>query len=162
MRKSVWASMALITAPIALAACGSETAPEAEAPEGVGLEVTNARLVMPAVSGNPGALYLDITNASERNIAIGGVSIDKAASAELHGYTDYEGYEPEMITLGPVLIEQGETRTFEPGGKHIMAMDLADDVAEGGSVEVTVTIAGGDKQSFTAKVVGPGQGNTEG
>ena len=51
-----------------------------------------------------------------------------------------------------VMVKAGETVKFEPGGTHVMAMDLADTVAPGSQAEVTVTFVGGDKVSFPADV----------
>ena len=71
MRKSVFAAAALVLGTYGLAACG-ETAeqPAAEAPEGIaGMTVTNARLVLPAVAGNPAAVYFDLAYDGDRSFA---------------------------------------------------------------------------------------------
>src|SRR5688500_7115309 len=82
MTKHIRAALALAAAALLPMACSeapeqAETAPEA--PEGV--SVTNARLMLPAVAGNPGAVYFDIANASERNRVIRAVSVAGAGSA---------------------------------------------------------------------------------
>ena len=150
MTKSIRAALALAAAALVPMACSeapeqAETAPEA--PEGV--SVTNARLMLPAVEGNPGAVYFDLENASERNRVIRAVSVAGAGSAMMHT--------GDMQEMAQIVTPPGETVKFEPGDKHIMAMDLADTVAAGSTAEVTVTFVGGDKVSFPAEVRAAGE-----
>ena len=49
-------------------------------------------------------------------------------------------------------VPPGGTLKFEPGGSHVMAMDLANTVTAGSKTEVTLTFVGGDKVSFPAEV----------
>ena len=69
MTKTIRAALALTVTAIVATACGE--APEQteaaapEAPEGIA--VTNARLMLPAVSGNPGAVYFDVANSGDGN-----------------------------------------------------------------------------------------------
>jgi copper(I)-binding protein len=155
MRKSVLAAAALAVATIGLAGCGSEpapteTAPEApEAPEGVA--VTNARLILPAVKGNPGALYFAIANTGSSNLVVRAASIDGAGSAVFHKMGTWNK-QVSMDEVGQIPVPPGSTVTLEPGGMHVMAIDLADTVVAGGKTEVTLTFVGGDKISFPADV----------
>jgi hypothetical protein len=145
MTKSIRAALALAAAALMPMACSeapeqAETAPEA--PEGV--TVTNARLMLPAVAGNPGAVYFDIANASDRNRVIRKAEVAGAGSATMHT--------ADMQEMTQVMVGPGETVKFAPGEQHVMAMDLADTVTAGGNAEVTVTFVGGDKVSFPAEV----------
>lgn len=152
MRKLLLASVALSLAGLGLAACGGEPTEQTEtAPDGIpGVSVANARLVLPAVKGNPGVLYLDVTygDAGETpRVALSRVEIVGVKSATLHEYVD-----GRMFEMLPPVIAKGETLTFEPGAMHIMAMDLDENLAAGGSTEVTLTFGGGDKLSFPAEI----------
>lgn len=145
MTKSIRAALALAAAALVPMACGeapeqTEAAPEA--PEGV--TVTNARLMLPAVAGNPGAVYFDVANASETNRVIRKAEVAGAGSAAMHT--------ADMQEMTQVMVGPGETVKFAPGEQHVMAMDLADTVTAGGQAEVTVTFVGGDKVSFPAEV----------
>ena len=145
MRKSILAAAALAMAMIGLAGCGSEQAPadtSPEAPEGV--TVANARLMLPAVKGNPAAVYFDLANGSSDNRVIRAVSVAGAASAMMHN--------EDMQERLQIAVAPGSSVSFAPGGQHIMAMDLADTVVAGGKAEVTLTFVGGDKVSFPADV----------
>jgi periplasmic copper chaperone A len=145
MTKSIRAALALAAAALVPMAC-SEAPEQAEtAPEGPdGVSVTNARLMLPAVAGNPGAVYFDLENASETNRVIRAVSVAGAASAMMHT--------GDMQEMSQIVTPPGETVKFAPGEQHVMAMDLTDTVVAGGQAEVTVTFVGGDKFSFPAEV----------
>jgi copper(I)-binding protein len=72
------------------------------------------------------------------------VEVAGAGSAMMHS--------SDMQELPQIAVPAGESAKFEPGEQHVMAMDLADTVAAGGTVEVTLTFVGGDKFSFPAEV----------
>jgi copper(I)-binding protein len=145
MKKRFWAAAAVGLAVAGLAACSETSAPTEAAPEGpAGISVSNARLMLPAVSGNPGALYFEVKNDGEKNRMIRLVEIAGAGSAMMHS--------AEMFELPQVPVPAGETASFAPGEKHVMAMDLADTVTAGSTAEVTLTFVGGDKLSFPAEV----------
>lgn len=148
MTKSIRAALVLAVTTVAVAACSeapeqAEAAPEA--PEGIA--VTNARLMLPAVAGNPAAVYFDVANNGGGNRMIRAASVAGAGSAMMH-VTDDTGMRETL----QVMVEPGQTVKFEPGGTHVMAMDMADTVVAGGETEVTVTFVGGDKVSFPAEV----------
>ena len=145
MTKSIRAALALAVVAALPLACSeapeqADTAPDA--PEGIAVE--NGRLMLPAVAGNPGAVYFDVKNDSDRNMVIRAVSVAGAASAEMHT--------KDMQMVLQTTVAPSATTKFEPGGQHVMAMDLADTVVAGGEAEVTLTFVGGDKVSFPAEV----------
>ena len=148
MSKSIRAALALAAAALVPMACSeapeqAETAPEA--PDGIAVE--NARLMLPAVAGNPGAVYFDVVNSGERDRMIRAASVAGAESSMMH-VTNEAGMQETL----QIMVKAGETVKFEPGGTHVMAMDLADTVVSGSQAEVTVTFVGGDKVSFPADV----------
>ena len=145
MTKSIRIALALAIAAVLPMACSeapeqAETAPDA--PEGIAVE--NARLMLPAVAGNPGALYFDVKNDSEKNRVIRAVSVAGAGSVEMHN--------GDMQMIMQFTVPPNGGATFEPDGEHVMVMDLADTVVAGGETEVTATFVGGDKVSFPAAV----------
>ena len=149
MKRSVWSALVLGIAALGPSACGgaAEQADAAPAsPEGIA--VTNARLMLPAVKGNPGAVYFDVANTGTQTRVVRAVSVAGAGSTMLH--TTVEGGGMQEATQ--VLVAPGETIKLEPGGNHAMAMNLADTVKAGDKAEVTVTFVGGDKISVPADV----------
>ena len=54
-------------------------------------------------------------------------------------------------------LQPGDEVSFEPGGKHVMAFEVSPELQPGGTTEVTLTIAGGDKHSFEVPVMAAGE-----
>jgi copper(I)-binding protein len=160
MRKLLLACAALSLAGLGLAACGGEPTEQVETdPDSIpGVTVTNARLILPAVKGNPAAVYFDLAYGdpgTSARIGLNRVDVAGAKSATLHEYSEWNR-QKTMMEMVPPVIAKGETLKFEPGGKHVMAMDLDESLAAGGTTEVTLTFAGGDKISFPAAIKGAG------
>jgi copper(I)-binding protein len=161
VKSAVLTGIALALAGVGLAGCqqgseqpaaqASEAAPEAPA----GIAVSNGRLVLPPVAGNPGAVYFEVANNGDADTAIVGASIDGAQSAMLHT-TVQSGGVASMKHMDSVPLPRGATVSFAPGGNHVMAMDLSDTLKAGTGTEVTLTFANGDKVSFPAQVRAPG------
>ncbi|MEL7218646.1 MAG: copper chaperone PCu(A)C, partial [Pseudomonadota bacterium] len=103
---------------IVLPAC-SEPEPQVEEVEGVidGLEVSNARMMLAPVSGNPAAIYFDVAYNGERGISISGAEVAGAGNTEVHDTMEYN-FEMTMGESGPVALTSGSEKTFEPGGLH--------------------------------------------
>jgi copper(I)-binding protein len=147
MKRSVWSAVALAIAAVGPVACSEvpEQPAETAGPEGVA--VTNARLMLPAVKGNPGAVYFDVANTGSGSRVIRAVEVEGAGSAMMHVMVDGAMQDAAQMMVGP-----GETVKLEPGGRHVMAMGLADTVTAGSSADVTLTFVGGAKMSFPAEV----------
>ena len=151
--KSVLTAAAL---SLALAACSQSDEAATPADENpTGLVVTNARLLLPPVAGNPAAVYFDLKNDGTRAIAVRRADIADAKSTSMHDMMEYNR-EMTMADMGPLTVPLGETIKFEPGGKHVMAFDLSPELKAGGKTELTLTVAGGDKASFEVPVQAAG------
>lgn len=155
--KTLFAAAALAASALSLAACWDGAKPAATADEAnpTGLTITNARLMLPPVAGNPAAIYFDLKNEGTRAVAVRRADVTNAKSASMHDMMEYNR-EMTMADMGPLTIKQGETVKFEPGGKHVMVFDLAPEIVAGGKTELTLTIAGGDKVSFEVPVQAAG------
>lgn len=153
MNRSIWMALAMAGAAIGPAACGEREATPAAGPEAPeGIAVSNARLMLPAVAGNPGAVYFEMANTGERDRMLRAASVKEAGSTMMHA-TAGDGMQETL----QVMVKAGETVKFEPGGLHVMASDLADTVKAGTKAEVTMTFVGGDKISFPAEVRAAGE-----
>lgn len=141
---------------LALAACSqSDEAAKPDEENPTGLVVTNARLLLPPVAGNPAAVYFDLKNDGNRAIAVRRADIADAKTTSMHDMMEYNR-EMTMADMGPLTVPQGQTIKFEPGGKHVMAFDLSPELKAGGKTEMTLTIAGGDKVSVEVPVQAAG------
>lgn len=153
----------LATIALALSACqqqktaedASATGAPSEATAGPeakpGIAVTDGVLVLPAVRGRPGAAYFAVANRGPAPTSIAAISIDGADKAEMH-----ETKGGSMSPLGAVEIKPGESLRFERGGKHVMVFDIAESVKAGGTAEMTLVFADGDKVSAPLRVEAAG------
>ena len=152
MNKPICAAILLAGTTLGLAACGAasdDAAAAADADTIPGIEVTNARLMLPPVEGNPAAIYFDLANNGERNIAFRNAEVEKAGRAEIHDMMEYN-FEMTMGEAPPIMVETGSMVAFEPGGKHVMAFELAEGFKEGDTTKVTLIAAGNKRHSFEA------------
>lgn len=169
MNRTFSAALLLALAGLAPVACSSEpedaelaetgadpAQADLDAPEGI--TVADGRLMLPAVSGNPGAVYFTISNGGDADLAIRSASVLGAEMAMLH-QTSAEGGQARMQGVNEVPVPAGEDVAFAPDGLHVMAMGLEGSMRRGGETEVTLTFANGDKVSFPAEIVAPGEGD---
>jgi copper(I)-binding protein len=157
----------MVLAALALAACQQHEAPEAAAEQTSsapaapdakpGISVGGGTLVLPAVKGNPGAAYFTVTNSGSAPVTLAAVHVDGAGKAEMH-----ETVGGSMQPLKDVAVPAGGSVTFAQGGKHVMLFDLDPGLAAGGTSEVTLTFAGGDKASAPLNVEAMGGGGMAG
>ena len=153
MKSTILASAALALATLGLAACSDEPTPEADDRDTAeeGLSITDGRLVLPAVAGNPGALYFTVHNDGERDRFIRSASVEGAQSAILHQMGTWNG-QPSMDEVMQIAVPTGGELVFEPGGLHVMANELDETLAAGGQTEVTITFVGGRTATFPAEI----------
>lgn len=155
MKSKIALAGALLASTFTLAACDEAEAPVEQIDGIAGLEVSNARLVLAPVAGNPAAVYFDLAYSGDRAIAIRGADVAGAKSAMIHQYAEYN-FKQQMVEAQAQPLKKGDTLSFEPGALHVMAMDVSPDLKAGGNTEVTLTIAGGDKHSFDAEILAAG------
>ena len=141
--------LAVSLAALSLSACSGEAdkpgAAASAAPDAKpGVKVTDARLVLPGVAGNPGAAYFSLENQSNASVSIAAVTIDGVGRTELHA--------ADMKTVDAGKAEAKTHLDFKQGSAHVMLFDVSDRLKAGDETELTVTFADGDKMTVTAKV----------
>ncbi len=153
MKSTIFTGAALAIATASLAACSDEPAPAAAVDTRAmeGITITEPRLVLPAVAGNPAAVYFTVKNDSEADAGIRSVDVAGAKSAALHNTVD-----GEMVDALVAQVPKGGELKFEPGSYHVMAMDLDPSLAAGGTTDVTVHFTTGKKSTFPAEIKAAG------
>lgn len=148
---------------LALAGCSDDTAAPNEPVEGQvpGMTVENARMVLNAVSGNPAAVYFDLTYEGDRGLTIRKAEVAEAGSTTLHDYGEYD-FKVQMMEALPIAITRGSEVAFKPGGLHVMAFDPSEQLKPGDKAEVTLTVSGGGKHTFEADVLAAGDERASG
>ncbi|MFI6574241.1 copper chaperone PCu(A)C [Nocardiopsis sp. NPDC050513] len=146
---------------LALSACGGGAAEQEEAPAeeaaaeataADGFEITDPWIK--AVSQEEGmtGVFGEISNTSGSEMTIVAAEADGADTVELHEVS-MEGTDATMSEVeGGFVIPAGETYTLEPGGYHIMLMQLTQDLEAGNELTVTVEFADGSTASFDAAI----------
>ena len=155
MKSTIFASVALGLCTVSLAACGEQPAPDA-VPEGMAdVTVTNGRIVLPAVKGNPAALYFDIANNGSEYLMLRKVQVQGGKRVTMHDTVEQGGV-TSMGPIGGINVTAGEPVSLKPGGKHVMIMELDPALAAGGTTPVALTFVGGDQFQFDAKIEAAG------
>lgn len=143
-----FALLAPLALGLSLAACRQTGSPaEQESPGKAELTVTGGRLVLPAVSGNPGAAYFTLANGTKDPASLAAVTVAGATKAEMHETSGSEMTPITTLNLGP-----GATVAFEPGGKHVMLFGVSKSLKAGDTAKITLTFSGGKEAVGELKV----------
>jgi periplasmic copper chaperone A len=127
-------------------------APDPLAPDNApNVSVIEPVIKLPAVPGNPGVLYFTIQQTAGKANTLVAVHVDGAGRAEMHQTKTTNGV-TSMDPVTSVTFSESEPAEFKAGGYHVMLFDLASTLKPGKDVEVTFTLANGDKVSTFAKV----------
>lgn len=151
MRNLLIAAVLAATAA-ALAGCGEAAPPDQEQEDTIsGMEITNARMVLAPVAGNPAAIYFDLAYEGDRSVALNRAEVKGAKDATFHDYGEYD-FKVQMMDMLPVPLKKGDKVEFKPGGKHMMAMEPDTSLKPGGRTEATVIVSGGRRHTFPVEI----------
>lgn len=151
--------LAASLAALSLSACGQsakeeEKAAASAAPEAKpGISVADGVLMLPAVSGNPGAAYFALDNESNNTVSIASIAIAGAGKTEIH-----QTMGGQMKPVDRVDVEAKTVVKFERGGLHVMAFEVDGSLKAGDTAEMTITFTDGDKVSAPLKLEAMGAG----
>lgn len=140
--RSVLALVALI--PL-IAACGADQVPPA--PQADSVTVTDQWAKAAPATGMT-AVFGNIHNASDSDARIVSATSPAARSVELHEVTADGVMRPKQ---GGILVASHGEHLLEPGGDHLMLMDLTTSVQAGHDVTVTLKFSDSSQISITAQ-----------
>lgn len=135
---------------LALTACGDSTPGTASTPvpdattdaplDVLGLNDPYARA---APSGGVSAVYMGIENGTASADTLLGARSDVAGRVEIHQTEDVgDGLSGMTPVEGGLPVPAGGAVTLEPGGLHVMLLDLQRDLAEGDTLDLDLDFAG--------------------
>ena len=128
------------------AACSSSNDSACDA-----VDIENAWVRLPP--GPNTALYMDIVNGGDDSISLTGATSDFATTYELHESKMSDGQMVmEMVPGQEIPVAAGGTTSLEPGGLHVMAIDLQETLAVGDEKTFTLTFTGECTKEITAPV----------
>ena len=116
----------LLVIVLTVTACGPE--------KGIEIHETWMR---PVAQGENGAIYLVIHNHASRADAITGATTDISEAVEMHE-SKMSGDVMQMQQLNSVPLEAFAEVKFEPGGLHIMLVNMKEDLQIGDQIEITL------------------------
>ena len=138
----------LALAALVGAGCSAAATP---APTAAGAVPTiSGAWVRPAAKGGQTAAYMTIAGAGQMD-ALTAVAVTFAASAEVHQTTSMSGM-MGMSAVEKIDIPAGQAVKLEPGGYHVMIMNLSADLKAGDTVELTLTFQRAGKVTIKAEV----------
>lgn len=115
----------------------------------------------PWVRSNPnliGAAYMTITSPVDDELIAASVEPSIAGTVEVHEVTMQDGM-MRMREVAGIRLAAGEPVVLEPGGYHLMLLDMPAVLAPGTEVEITLTFDSGATTTVSAVVR---DGTTEG
>ncbi|QCR42150.1 hypothetical protein C1N74_16315 (plasmid) [Microbacterium sp. SGAir0570] len=145
----------IAAATLILAGCSSTTPTEEEAAAasiaGDSVQITDS-WVKSADSGMSAA-FGELTNDSDADVTVVSATTEASSMLELHETVENESGEMVMRQIeGGFVIPAGGSMDLEPGGNHIMLMDLTAPLVAGDEVTFTLTFSDDSTYEFTAPV----------
>ena len=97
------------------------------------------------------AAYGMLMNHGEQTVTLSAVSSEISATAEMHEVIA-DGDQRRLAELESIDIAPHQTLIFEPGGRHIMLLDISAPPIEGETVEVCAVSSAGTRACTAASV----------
>lgn len=143
----------LIASVMLLAGCAAKPAIET-----ADLWVKSSEMSM---VGGMTAVFGTITNNSSSDITLTGAEAEVAGLVEIHEMAMINGEMVMQEIDGGLVIPAGKSVSLEPGGNHIMLMELTQAVEAGQEISVTLTFDGADALTINGIVAKPSEGGDE-
>lgn len=149
-RKLTMAAAAALCA-VAIGACGDDDESGSQSASSGGVEITDAWSRVTAPSAKAGAVYMTISAQDGDTLTKAAVPTSIAGTTEIHETSAAHGSMGDdavgddkmgAMTMKPVSsieIPAGEDVQLEPGGYHVMLLELADPITDGETIPVTLT-----------------------
>ena len=106
-------------------------------------------------TSRPGAAYFTVRNLGDETDRLTGLSSPVSAMPMLHETTLSEGVS-RMAHVEAAEIAAGGELTLEPGGMHVMLMELTTPLKEGATFPLTLTFEAAGAVTVEVPVFGPG------
>jgi periplasmic copper chaperone A len=139
------------------AACGDDDTPDATDPgddaDTATVTVDGAWARTSPMMATNGAVYMELTASVDDQLVAAQVDATVAAAAEVHETTmDPDSGQMGMGEVDAIELPAGEAVALEPGGFHVMLLDLAEPLEVGTTIEVTLTFAEAGELVVAAEV----------
>ena len=98
------------------------------------------------------AAFMVIDNDSDTEVTITGAESEVAGTVELHEMASVDGEMVMREAQGGIVLAPRQGQVLQPGGLHVMLMDLRGDLAPGDEVALTLRLEDGSEVGLTAPV----------
>lgn len=146
---------ALAAATLALAGCAATgaTAEDAEGTATAGQGITMTDGWVKAAESGMSAAFGELSNTGTADVTVVSATTEASDGVELHETVENETGEMIMREIeGGFVIPAGASLDLEPGGSHIMLMDLTDPLEAGEEATFTLTFSDDSTYEFSAPV----------
>ena len=147
--------LAAALASVVLAGCGSEAPAEpaaAEQASAITIEDPWVRATEGSEDTSMTAAFMLLDNDGEEAVELVGASTDVAGRTELHEMAEVDGEMVMRQIEGGLTLESGRGQLLQPGGNHIMLMEVTDELKAGDEVTFVLEFADGSTIEVTAPV----------
>lgn len=134
-----------------LTGCSSASSPAASPNPSQGCPVTVADGWVKTADKGMTAAFGTLSNSSSEAVTITAASSPASSSMELHEVVDDNGQMVMQPVPGGFTVPASGSLTMEPGGYHLMLMDVSAPIEAGQDVTFTLTCADGASTEFTAQ-----------
>lgn len=114
-----------------------------------------------SVQGGMTAVYGTLTNDSSEDVVLIGGATDIAGVVEVHEMSMINGEMKMQEIDGGLLIPAGQSIELEPGGNHLMLMELTRDLLAGDEINVTFSFDGAGDLVVDGVMAKPAEGGDE-
>lgn len=154
-RRAVLVGAGALLATAALSACSgpddqTSTSTTATGAPTCPLSVTDSWVK--AADSGMSAAFATLTNTTSTDVHVTGATSPATSSLELHEVVTKDGGMVMQPVDGGFTVPAGGTLTLEPGGYHLMLMDLTGPVRAGDEVPFTLSCGSSGTTTFDAKV----------
>ena len=106
--------------------------------------------------GGSAEVYFTLTNTGEKMIDLIGVRTDLASIETLHKTVVGSNGTRRMSAAPELRVAPGAAVTLEPGGPHVMLIDLEKPLIEGATLSLRLTFYDGDDLTIEVPILGAG------
>lgn len=157
MNKLILAAAAALLATTALSGCSS-TAPATETTQSASdqkmaaVAIENGWVRVSEYSDHTGGMtgvFATIYNNNDTDITLVGGSAEIAPMVEVHEVVMSGGAMTMQKKQGGIVVPAHGSVTLEPGGLHVMLMNLTKPILDGDEITLTLDFEGADSQTLT-------------
>jgi copper(I)-binding protein len=114
-----------------------------------------------SVQGGMTAIFGTITNNTDKDVTLVGGATEVANVVEIHEMAMIDGEMKMQKIDGGLVIPAGQSVVLEPGGNHVMLMDLTQAIEAGAEISVTLDLEGANDITLEGVIAKPSEGGDE-